>query len=252
MMFKLLFFVASISTVMAYNRITFWTDINGSGKKIYCAYQWDKCYKFPENFGLSSWTHTDHTAIGSGGISVSLFDDTNCGRKFTRWAIKQDFGNIEQADYFPNGLNDNVRSFQIKDEKTYSESGMTLARLKAMFAPRRRRYTTTTTRPTHRNHRRGVAIATTPRRRYGAGGLFSSRAHRRRPVIATAPRRHVSTKARLLAALRPRPHRRTRATRTAPVRSRYGHGLTQHHHSGSSKLAALLGLAAMKNRRTRY
>ncbi|KAG0345720.1 hypothetical protein BG004_003202 [Podila humilis] len=106
-MVKLLFFVAAISGVMAGNSIEFFTDINASGKRIACTYHWDKCYKFPENFGLSSWAHHDLTVSGSGGISVTLYDDPNCGNKFTRWAIKQKFANTEIANYFPNELNDN-------------------------------------------------------------------------------------------------------------------------------------------------
>ncbi|KAF9377133.1 hypothetical protein CPB97_010395, partial [Podila verticillata] len=86
----------------------------------------------------------------------------------------------------------------------YKPSAM--ARLKAMFTPNHHR--TTATAP--RRNRRRAALA--PRRRVYGAGLF----HRtpRRPAAAAPTRRHVSTKARIMAALRPRRH--TRATRTAP------------------------------------
>ncbi|KAF9301785.1 hypothetical protein BGZ74_006278 [Mortierella antarctica] len=109
-----------------------------------------------------------------------------------------------------------------------------MARLKAMFTPSHHYYPHTTATAPRRTRR---TIASVPRRRVHGAGLF----HRtpRRPVaVAPTRRRHVSTKARIMAALRPRRH--TRATRTAPVRTRYGYG--HHHHRNGSKVAALLGL----------
>ncbi|KAG0351293.1 hypothetical protein BG005_009232 [Podila minutissima] len=118
-------------------------------------------------------------------------------------------------------------------QRTYYKPSI-MARLKAMFTPSHHYYPRTTATAPRRTRR---TIASVPRRRVYGAGLF----HRtpRRPVaVAPTRRRHVSTKARIMAALRPRRH--TRATRTAPVRTRYGYG--HHHHRNGSKVAALLGL----------
>ncbi|KAF9316178.1 hypothetical protein BG003_002267 [Podila horticola] len=119
-----------------------------------------------------------------------------------------------------------------------------MARLKAMFAPshHRRHHYPRTTATAPRTTRRTVAPV--PRRRVYGAGLFH-RTPRRHAAVAPTRRRHVSTRARIMAAFRPRRH--TRATRTAPVRTRYGHGHHHHHHTGS-KVAALLGLLALKKR----
>ncbi|KAG0084690.1 hypothetical protein BGZ93_004741 [Podila epicladia] len=121
-------------------------------------------------------------------------------------------------------------------QRTYYKPSV-MSRLKAMFTPshHHRHHYPRTTATAPRTTRR--TVAPTPRRRVYGAGLFH-RTPRRRVAVAPTRRGHVSTKARIMAALRPRRH--TRATRTAPVRTRYGHG--HHYHRNGSKVAALLGL----------
>ncbi|KAF9409313.1 hypothetical protein BGZ94_001999 [Podila epigama] len=114
-----------------------------------------------------------------------------------------------------------------------------MARLKAILSSNRPRHyrtvPTTTTRRT-RNTGRVLGPAVPRKKVYGAGGLFQRTPRQHRPV---------STKTRIMSALRPR------AARSAPVRTRYGTRRHHHHHSTGSKVAALLGLLSMKKRYAR-